>query len=69
MKLGKLLRLNVLISLNNILTNCGFPEWLNDYDLKKHYDIDKFNKRYMELLDDFMKPYALNNTEKSEINL
>ena len=37
--------------------------------LKKHYDIDKFNKRYMELLDDFMKPYALNNTEKSEINL
>ena len=37
--------------------------------LKEHYDIDKFNERYMELLDDFMKPYALNKTEKSEINL
>ena len=34
--------------------------------LKEHYDIDKFSKRYMELLDDFMKPYALNKTEKSE---
>lgn len=34
--------------------------------LKEHYDIDKFSKRYMELLDKFMKPYALNNTEKSE---
>ena len=34
--------------------------------LKKHYDIDKFNERYMELLDEFMKPYALNKTEKSE---
>ena len=37
--------------------------------LKKHYDIDKFNERYMELLDEFMKPYALNNAEKSEENL
>ena len=37
--------------------------------LKKHYDIDKFNERYMELLDEFMKPYALNKTEKSETNL
>ena len=37
------------------------------YDfLKEHYDLDKFNERYMELLDDFMKSYALNNTEKSE---
>jgi hypothetical protein len=34
--------------------------------LKEHYDIDKFNERYMELLDNFMKPYALNKTEKSE---
>ncbi len=39
-----------------------------DY-LKEHYDIDKFNERYMELLDEFMKPYALNNAEKSEENL
>lgn len=34
--------------------------------LKEHYDLDKFSKRYMELLDDFMKSYALNKTEKSE---
>ena len=34
--------------------------------LKEHYDLDKFNERYMELLDEFMKPYALNKTEKSE---
>ena len=37
--------------------------------LKERYDLDKFNKRYLELLDEFLKPYALNNTEKSEINL
>ena len=60
MKLGKLLRLNVLISLNNILTNCGFPEWLNDYDLKKLDD------DYIPLLKEFLTPYALNKTEKSE---
>jgi hypothetical protein len=36
-----------------------------DY-LKKHYDLNKFNERYMELLDDFMKSYALNKTEKSD---
>ena len=34
--------------------------------LKENYDLDKFNERYMKLLDDFMKPYALNKTEKSE---
>ena len=39
-----------------------------DY-LKEHYDLNKFNERYMELLDKFMKSYALNNTEKSEQNL
>ena len=37
--------------------------------LKEHYDLNKFNKRYMELLDKFMEPYALDNTEKSEENL
>lgn len=39
-----------------------------DY-LKERYDLNKFNERYMELLDNFMKPYALNKTEKSEENL
>lgn len=37
--------------------------------LKEHYDLSKFNERYRELLDNFMKPYALNKTEKSEENL
>ncbi len=37
------------------------------YDfIKEHYNLEKFNERYMELLDKFMKPYALNKTEKSE---
>ena len=39
-----------------------------DY-LKEHYDLNKFNERYMKILDDFMKTYALNNTEKYEQNL
>lgn len=43
----------------------GDKEAFYEY-LKEHYDIDKFNERYMELLDEFMKPYALNKTEKSE---
>jgi nicotinamide riboside kinase len=34
--------------------------------MKKRYNLDEFNKRYMELLDKFMEPYALNKTEKSE---
>jgi uncharacterized protein YutD len=34
--------------------------------IKEHYNLEKFNERYMELLDKFMKPYALNKTEKSE---
>ena len=34
--------------------------------LSNNYDIDKFNKRYRELLDEFLNDYALNNTEKSD---
>ena len=45
---------------------CSKDEGIFYEYLKEHYDIDKFNERYMELLDEFMKPYALNNTEKSE---
>ena len=48
---------------------CSSDEGIFYKYLKEHYNIDKFNERYMELLDEFMKPYALNNTEKSEINL
>ena len=34
--------------------------------LKERYDLNKFNERYKELLDNFMNDYALNKTEKSE---
>lgn len=37
--------------------------------MKEHYDLEKFNERYKELLDNFLSKYALNNTEKSEENL
>ena len=48
---------------------CSKDEGIFYEYLKEHYDIDKFNERYMKLLDEFMKPYALNNAEKSEENL
>lgn len=34
--------------------------------LNERYDLDKFNERYIQLLDKFLNKYALNNTEKSE---
>lgn len=34
--------------------------------LSNNYDMDKFNKRYRELLDEFLNDYALNKTEKSD---
>lgn len=34
--------------------------------LKKRYNLDNFNGRYMKLLDKFMSEYALNKTEKSD---
>lgn len=34
--------------------------------MKENYNIKKFNNRYKELLDDFLKEYARNKTEKSE---
>ena len=34
--------------------------------IEEHYDIEKFNKRYVELLDNFLNQYALNKTEKSD---
>lgn len=32
----------------------------------ERYDTESFNNRYIELLDEFLNQYALNNTEKSE---
>lgn len=43
----------------------SFPDTFYEY-LEEKYDLEKFNKRYLKLLDKFMKPYALNNAEKSE---
>jgi len=37
----------------------------DDY-FKSNFNLDKFNKRYRILLDEFLNPYALNKTEKSE---
>ena len=54
----------MLLLENNCFNNIRFSDYLKD-----NYDIKKFNERYKELLDNFLKPYALNNTEKSEINL
>lgn len=34
--------------------------------LKENYNLEDFNKRYSQLLDNFMNQYALNKTEKSE---
>ena len=54
----------ILLIGNNCFNNIEFSDYI-----KEHYNIDKFNNRYMELLDKFLNEYALNNTEKSEINL
>ena len=34
--------------------------------LSEHYNIEKINKRYLELGKEFLKQYALNKTEKSD---
>jgi len=34
--------------------------------LGKYYDCKKINKRYGQLIDKFLKDYALNKSEKSE---
>ena len=51
----------LLLIENNCYNNIKFSDYI-----KYKYNTVEFNKRYMELLDKFMKPYALNNTEKSE---
>ena len=50
-----------------------FYTFNNDIEYKefltKYYDIEKINKRYLELGKEFLNEYALNKTEKSEENL
>lgn len=43
----------------------GKPESIQEY-IENNYDVSKINKRYEELLDDFLNEYALNTTEKSD---
>ena len=50
----------LLIENRSYISDNGFNNFM-----EKHYDLEMFNERYRELLDKFMKPYALNNTEKS----
>ena len=54
----------LLLLENNCFNNIQFSDYI-----KKYYDVNKFNSRYMELLDSFLNEYALNKTEKSEENL
>lgn len=43
----------------------GKPASIQEY-IENNYDVSKINKRYEELLDDFLNEYALNTTEKSD---
>jgi len=58
-------RLQEFITMLLIENNCFNDIRFSDY-IENNYDTKKFNKRYMELLDDFLKDYALNKTEKSD---
>ena len=51
----------LLLLENNCFNNLKFSDYLD-----KNYDTKKINGRYRELLDEFLKPYALNKTEKSD---
>lgn len=59
---GRIQEFIVLLLIEN---KCEKDNEFNIY-LKEYYDTDKINTRYMELLDDFLKEYALNKTEKSD---
>ena len=51
----------LLLLENNCFNNIRFADYIEN-----KYDSDRINKRYRELLDDFLNEYALNKTEKSE---
>lgn len=54
----------LLLLENNCFNNIRFADYIED-----KYDSNKINKRYRELLDNFLNEYASNKTEKSEQNL
>ena len=58
-------RMQELLILMIIENNAKINSELNDC-LNEYYDIDKINRRYSFLLMEFLTPYALDKTEKSD---
>lgn len=58
-------KMQELLILMMIENNAKINSELNEY-LNKYYDIDKINERYSFLLMEFLTPYALDKTEKSD---
>lgn len=54
----------LLLLENNCFNNIRFSDYIEN-----KYNSDRINKRYRELLDDFLNEYALNKTEKSDENI
>ena len=58
-------KMQELLILMMIENNTRVNSELNKY-LNSNYDIDKINERYFSLMKEFLTPYALTNTEKSD---
>ena len=58
-------KMQELLILMMIENNARVNSELNKY-LNSNYDIDKINERYFSLMKEFLTPYALTNTEKSD---
>ena len=58
-------KMQELLILMMIENNTRVNSELNKY-LNSNYDIDKINERYFSLIKEFLTPYALTNTEKSD---
>ena len=54
-----------LLILQTIFNSYSIDNEYADF-LEKNYDINKMQERYLTLGKEFLKPYALNKTEKSE---
>lgn len=57
-------KMQELLILMMIENNARVNSELNKY--LSNYDIDKINERYFSLMKEFLTPYALTNTEKSD---
>lgn len=54
-----------LLILMNIEQNTQFNKELNQWIIE-NYDDNQINQRYFTLIKEFLNPYALNKTEKSD---